>query len=115
MDRLLANVATRDHIYPRWLVRRFRRRPSDYRRQLNSAPACLACNNAKGGMQHPLEWLERLSADAQHRLGVRLQHLNAGFVTESKLDQFVIVTPIPDSGWLIYSPLHCGKCLPELP
>jgi len=66
------NAATRDHIIPRWLVRRdgLGAQPQRWHCR-NCFWYCAACNQAKAGL-HPLEWLQRLHSTRRERLAVRL-------------------------------------------
>jgi hypothetical protein len=77
------NLATRDHIYPRWFVRQQSWQPDEAWCQLNSVPSCLACNNAKGGAL-PVEWIEHLAAAGQRRLADRLHLLALARAAEDR-------------------------------
>lgn len=65
-------METRDHVFPRALIRVLPDARSERWRRLNKVRACAACNGRKGDT-HPLAWLGQLTNPAGiERLACRL-------------------------------------------
>jgi len=65
---------TRDHVFPRRMIRPFGRFLSTDWYQLNIVPGCPVCNTAKGGSS-PYHWVHQLDARAADALQHRLEML----------------------------------------
>lgn len=67
---------TRDHIFPRAMLRRLGIRLPDEWHALNVVPCCAGCNQTKADM-HPEAWLRVLDRHTHRQLLDRLDRLKA--------------------------------------
>lgn len=83
---------TRDHLYPKALIKPFQRLLKGSFNQKNIVDACHACNNAKGEMS-PFEWMTRLPAPAAMRVADRLRELGMPHIDICLAAQAVFMPP----------------------